>query len=65
ALVTDSRPPSSSLSETLLKEQRFRRLNSMMPEETAQLYEEAELDLRRRFDFLTMMAGKAEKNPQE
>lgn len=65
ALVTDSRPPSSSLSETLMKEQRFRRLNNMMPEETAQLYEEAELDLRRRFDFLTMMAGKAEKNPQE
>ena len=65
ALVTDSRPPSSSLSETLLKEQRFRRLNTQMPEETARLYEEAEQDLRRRFDFLTMMAGKAEKNAQE
>ncbi len=65
ALVTDSRPPSSSLSETLLKEQRFRRLNTQMPEETARLYEEAEQDLRRRFDFLTMMAGKAEKNTQE
>ncbi|MCL2898193.1 pyruvate:ferredoxin (flavodoxin) oxidoreductase [Brenneria tiliae] len=65
ALVTDSRPPSTSLSETLLHEQRFRRLNSLMPEETALLYEEAEADLRRRYDFLTMMAGKAEKNPQE
>lgn len=65
ALVTDSRPPSTSLSETLLHEQRFRRLNSLMPEETALLYEEAEVDLRRRYDFLTMMAGKAEKNPQE
>ncbi|MEH0876381.1 pyruvate:ferredoxin (flavodoxin) oxidoreductase [Pectobacterium cacticida] len=59
ALVTDSRPPSSSLSETLLKEQRFRRLNSMMPEDTVRLYEEAEEDLRRRFDFLSTMAGKA------
>lgn len=65
ALVTDSCPPSSSLSETLLKEQRFRRLNTQMPEETARLHEEAEEDLRRRFDFLTMMAGKAEKNAQE
>ncbi|MBG6248105.1 MULTISPECIES: pyruvate:ferredoxin (flavodoxin) oxidoreductase [Symbiopectobacterium] len=65
ALVTDSHPPSSSLSETLLKEQRFRRLNTQMPEETTRLYEEAEQDLRRRFDFLTMMAGKAEKNAQE
>ncbi|MEH0834109.1 pyruvate:ferredoxin (flavodoxin) oxidoreductase [Pectobacterium cacticida] len=59
ALVTDSRPPSSSLSETLLKEQRFRRLNSMMPEDAVRLYEEAEEDLRRRFDFLSTMAGKA------
>ncbi|CPR14286.1 pyruvate:ferredoxin (flavodoxin) oxidoreductase [Brenneria goodwinii] len=65
ALMTDSRPPSSSLSETLLHEQRFRRLNSQMPEETALLYEEAEIDLRRRYDFLTMLAGKAEKTPQE
>ncbi|MFP1878651.1 pyruvate:ferredoxin (flavodoxin) oxidoreductase [Lonsdalea quercina] len=65
ALMTDSRPPSASLSETLLKEQRFRRLNTQMPEETAVLYEEAELDLRRRYDFLNLMAGKAEKNTQE
>ncbi|MFP9230016.1 pyruvate:ferredoxin (flavodoxin) oxidoreductase [Pectobacterium cacticida] len=59
ALVTDSRPPSSRLSETLLKEQRFRRLNSMMPEDTVRLYKEAEEDLHRRFDFLSTMAGKA------
>ncbi|WP_038900335.1 pyruvate:ferredoxin (flavodoxin) oxidoreductase [Dickeya dadantii] len=65
ALVTDSRPPSASLSETLLNEQRFRRLNNQQPEAAALLYEEAEADLRRRYDFLTLMAGKAEKNPQE
>ncbi|ACS87012.1 pyruvate:ferredoxin (flavodoxin) oxidoreductase [Musicola paradisiaca] len=65
ALVTDSRPPSASLSETLLNEQRFRRLNNQMPEAAAQLYEEAEADLRRRYDFLTLLAGKAEKSSQE
>ncbi|RNM18989.1 pyruvate:ferredoxin (flavodoxin) oxidoreductase [Dickeya undicola] len=65
ALVTDSRPPSASLSETLLNEQRFRRLNSQQPEAAAQLYEEAEADLRRRYDFLSLLAGKAEKSAQE
>ncbi|AJC65226.1 pyruvate:ferredoxin (flavodoxin) oxidoreductase [Dickeya zeae] len=65
ALVTDSRPPSASLSETLLNEQRFRRLNTQQPQEAARLYEEAEADLRRRYDFLSLLAGKAEKNAQE
>ncbi|NKI76312.1 pyruvate:ferredoxin (flavodoxin) oxidoreductase [Dickeya sp. CFBP 2040] len=65
ALVTDSRPPSASLSETLLNEQRFRRLNSQQPEAAARLYEEAEADLRRRYDFLSLLAGKAEKNTEE
>ncbi|WKV52435.1 pyruvate:ferredoxin (flavodoxin) oxidoreductase [Dickeya fangzhongdai] len=65
ALVTDSRPPSASLSETLLNEQRFRRLNSQQPEAAALLYEEAEADLRRRYDFLSLLAGKAEKSAQE
>ncbi|ACZ75589.1 pyruvate:ferredoxin (flavodoxin) oxidoreductase [Dickeya parazeae] len=65
ALVTDSRPPSASLSETLLNEQRFRRLNTQQPQEAARLYEEAEADLRRRYDFLNLLAGKAEKNAQE
>ncbi|MEI7189695.1 pyruvate:ferredoxin (flavodoxin) oxidoreductase [Dickeya dianthicola] len=65
ALVTDSRPPSASLSETLLNEQRFRRLNNQQPEAAAQLYEEAEADLRRRYDFLSLLAGKAEKNAEE
>ncbi|WOA54498.1 pyruvate:ferredoxin (flavodoxin) oxidoreductase [Dickeya solani] len=65
ALVTDSRPPSASLSETLLNEQRFRRLNNQQPEAAALLYEEAEADLRRRYDFLSLLAGKAEKNAQE
>ncbi|MGM3182672.1 pyruvate:ferredoxin (flavodoxin) oxidoreductase [Dickeya oryzae] len=65
ALVTDSRPPSASLSETLLNEQRFRRLNTQQPQEAARLYEEAEADLRRRYDFLSLLAGKAEKNTQE
>ncbi|MGM3224084.1 pyruvate:ferredoxin (flavodoxin) oxidoreductase [Dickeya zeae] len=65
ALVTDSRPPSASLNETLLNEQRFRRLNTQQPQEAARLYEEAEADLRRRYDFLSLLAGKAEKNAQE
>ncbi|WP_407320910.1 pyruvate:ferredoxin (flavodoxin) oxidoreductase [Dickeya ananatis] len=65
ALVTDSRPPSASLSDTLLNEQRFRRLNTQQPQEAARLYEEAEADLRRRYDFLSLLAGKAEKNAQE
>ncbi|TYL41224.1 pyruvate:ferredoxin (flavodoxin) oxidoreductase [Dickeya sp. ws52] len=65
ALVTDSRPPSASLSETLLNEQRFRRLNNQQPEAAARLYEEAEADLRRRYDFLSLLAGKAEKSGQE
>lgn len=65
ALVTDSRPPSASLSETLLNEQRFRRLNTQQPQEATRLYEEAEADLRRRYDFLSLLAGKAEKNAQE
>ncbi|QOL13405.1 pyruvate:ferredoxin (flavodoxin) oxidoreductase [Dickeya dianthicola] len=65
ALVTDSRPPSASLSETLLNEQRFRRLNNQQPEAAAQLYAEAEADLRRRYDFLSLLAGKTEKNAEE
>ncbi|WP_315708386.1 pyruvate:ferredoxin (flavodoxin) oxidoreductase [Brenneria uluponensis] len=65
ALVTDSRPPSASLSETLLNEQRFRRLNNQSPDDAARLYQEAEEDLRRRYDFLTMMAGKTEKTSSE
>ncbi|MGM3175551.1 pyruvate:ferredoxin (flavodoxin) oxidoreductase [Dickeya lacustris] len=65
ALVTDSRAPSASLSDTLLNEQRFRRLNTLQPDAAAQLYAEAEADLRRRYDFLSMLAGKAEKNTPE
>ncbi|WP_145590627.1 pyruvate:ferredoxin (flavodoxin) oxidoreductase [Yersinia aleksiciae] len=65
ALALDSRPPSSDLTTTLLKEQRFRRLNTQEPEVAAQLYAAAEKDLKKRYDFLSLLAGKAEKAPTE
>ncbi len=46
ALALDSRPPSSDLTTTLLNEQRFRRLNTQEPAVAAQLYAEAEKDLK-------------------
>ncbi|BDH46080.1 pyruvate-flavodoxin oxidoreductase [Salmonella enterica subsp. enterica serovar Choleraesuis] len=60
-LALDSRPPSDALAETLLNEQRFRRLNSQQPEVAAQLWKDAAADLQKRYDFLAQMAGKAEK----
>lgn len=58
----DSRPPSEALEETLLHEQRFRRLNSQQPEVAEQLWKDAAADLQKRYDFLAQMAGKAEKS---
>lgn len=60
-LALDSRPPSEALEETLLHEQRFRRLNSQQPEVAEQLWKDAAADLQKRYDFLAQMAGKAEK----
>ncbi len=40
-LALDSRPPSEALEETLLHEQRFRRLNSQQPEVAEQLWKDA------------------------
>ncbi|ENH5867106.1 hypothetical protein ABV955_004373, partial [Salmonella enterica] len=57
----DSRPPSDALAETLLNEQRFRRLNAQQPEVAEQLWRDAALDLQKRYDFLALLAGKAEK----
>ncbi|EBV3206223.1 pyruvate:ferredoxin (flavodoxin) oxidoreductase [Salmonella enterica subsp. enterica serovar Virchow] len=60
-LALDSRPPSDALAETLLNEQRFRRLNAQQPEVAKQLWRDAALDLQKRYDFLALLAGKAEK----
>ncbi|HEI8864929.1 TPA: pyruvate:ferredoxin (flavodoxin) oxidoreductase [Serratia odorifera] len=65
ALALDSRPPNSELSATLLKEQRFRRLNSQQPEVADALYQEAEQQLKAKYDFLSLLAGKAEKSTAE
>lgn len=64
-LALDSRPPSDALAETLLNEQRFRRLNSQQPEVAEQLWKDATADLQKRYDFLAQMAGKAEKASSE
>ena len=64
-LALDSRPPSDALAETLLNEQRFRRLNSQQPEVAEQLWKDAAADLQKRYDFLAQMAGKAEKPATE
>ncbi|ELZ5996810.1 hypothetical protein UXS40_004449, partial [Salmonella enterica] len=61
-LALDSRPPSDALAETLLNEQRFRRLNAQQPEVAEQLWRDAALDLQKRYDFLALLAGKAEKS---
>ncbi|EQC1566876.1 hypothetical protein ACY2PH_004960, partial [Salmonella enterica] len=47
---------------TLLNEQRFRRLNAQQPEVAEQLWRDAALDLQKRYDFLALLAGKAEKS---
>ncbi|HHZ4952160.1 TPA: hypothetical protein ACWHSK_004737, partial [Salmonella enterica] len=52
---------SDALAETLLNEQRFRRLNAQQPEVAEQLWRDAALDLQKRYDFLALLAGKAEK----
>ena len=65
ALALDSRPPNSNLTETLLKEQRFRRLNSQQPEVASALYQAAEKELKEKYDFLSLLAGKGEKTSAE
>ena len=60
-MVLDSRPPSDALADTLMKEQRFRRLNAQQPEVAEQLWKDAAQDLQKRYDFLALLAGKAEK----
>ena len=64
-LVLDSRPPNSDLAATLNKEQRFRRLNTQQPDVAAALYQAAEKELKQKYDFLSLLAGKAEKSPSE
>ena len=61
-LALDSRPPSEALEETLLHEQRFRRLNSQQPEVAERFWKDAAADLQKRYDFLAQMAGKAERS---
>ncbi len=50
-LALDSRPPSDALAETLMQEQRFRRLNAQQPEVAEQLWKDAAADLQKRYDF--------------
>ena len=64
-MALDSRPPSDALAETLLHEQRFKRLNTQQPEVAEQLWKEAASSLQKRYDFLALLAGKAEKVPGE
>ncbi len=64
-LALDSRPPSDALADTLMKEQRFRRLNAQQPEVAEQLWKDAAADLQKRYDFLAQLAGKAEKAASE
>lgn len=64
-LALDSRPPSDALAETLLAEQRFRRLNAQQPDVAEQLWKDAAADLQKRYDFLAQMAGKAERTSTE
>ncbi len=64
-LSLDSRPPSDALAETLLNEQRFRRLNVSQPEVAEQLWQEAANDLQRHYDFLAMLAGKPQSKTSE
>jgi pyruvate-ferredoxin/flavodoxin oxidoreductase len=64
-LSLDSRPPSDALAETLLNEQRFRRLNVSQPEVAEQLWQEAANDLQRHYDFLAMLAGKQQSKTSE
>ena len=54
-----------ALAETLLNEQRFRRLNAQQPEVAEQLWKDAAADLQKRYDFLAQLAGKAEKSGAE
>jgi len=58
ALALDSRPPNSNLTDTLNKEQRFRRLNAQQPEVATQLYAAAEKELQEKYEFLELLAGK-------
>ncbi|WP_058910230.1 pyruvate:ferredoxin (flavodoxin) oxidoreductase [Entomohabitans teleogrylli] len=64
-LALDSRPPSDALADTLMNEQRFRRLNAQQPEVAQQLWQDAAADLQKRYDFLAQLAGKAEKTASE
>ncbi len=59
-LALDSRPPSDALADTLLNEQRFRRLNAQQPDVAEQLWKDATADLQKRYNFLAQMAGKAD-----
>ncbi|SFD00230.1 pyruvate:ferredoxin (flavodoxin) oxidoreductase [Pragia fontium] len=57
-LTLDSRPPAEGLATTLLKEQRFRRLDVQEPEVAASLYAQAEQDILERYNLLSLLAGK-------
>lgn len=50
------------LRKRCLMNRRFRRLNAQQPEVAEQLWRDAALDLQKRYDFLALLAGKAEKS---
>ncbi|MFV0547728.1 MAG: pyruvate:ferredoxin (flavodoxin) oxidoreductase [Limnobaculum xujianqingii] len=65
-LTIDSRPPSDGLASALLKEQRFRRLNTMEPDVASALHIQAEKDVQSRYNLLSLLAGKTvEKTESE
>ncbi|WP_347254764.1 pyruvate:ferredoxin (flavodoxin) oxidoreductase [Leminorella grimontii] len=61
ALTLDSRPPVEGLASALLKEQRFRRLDTQEPEVAAELHQAAQRDLQKRYALLSLLAGKSEE----
>jgi pyruvate-ferredoxin/flavodoxin oxidoreductase len=62
ALALDSRPPTSELEQALMNEQRFRQLQTQLPEEASQLWRDATEAASQRYQRLAELAGKTEKS---
>ena len=57
-LTLDSRPPSGALAESLMKEQRFRRLDALIPDSAEQVWKDSASEAERNYAFLKHLAGK-------
>lgn len=57
-LTLDSRPPSGALADSLMMEQRFRRLSSLAPDFAEQVWKDAASEADRNYSFLKHLAGK-------